>query len=106
MCWQKEKKTFSFFLPAFFLYFCDYEYRRFVNIDIFDFCNIKCHTEQIADLIDRYEGIKPGYHMNKKHWISVCFNKDVSDKMIKELVKQSYDIVVASLSKKEKAALD
>lgn len=78
----------------------------FVNIDIFDFCNIKCHTKQIADLIDRYEGIKPGYHMNKKHWISVCFNKDVSDKMIKELVKQSYDIVVASLSKKEKAALD
>ncbi len=72
----------------------------FVNIDVFDFCNIKCRTEQIEDLQERYEGIKPGYHMNKKHWISVYFGKDVPDKTIQELVKQSYDIVVDSLSKK------
>lgn len=78
----------------------------FVNIDVFDFCNIKCPTDQIADLQDRYEGVKPGYHMNKKHWISVCFNRDVPDKRIKELVKQSYDAVVASLSKKEREALN
>lgn len=77
----------------------------FVNIDVFDFCNIKCPTEQIEELQDRYEGIKPGYHMNKKHWISVYFNTDVPDRTIKELVRQSYDIVVASLSKKEKEAL-
>ena len=43
--------------------------------------------------------------MNKKHWISVYFNKDVSDKMIKDLVKQSYEIVVSSLPKKKKEAL-
>ncbi len=77
----------------------------FVNIDVFDFCNIKCDTEQSEDLQDKYEGIKPGYHMNKKHWISVYFNKDVSDKMIKDLVKQSYEIVVSSLPKKKKEAL-
>lgn len=77
----------------------------FVNIEVFDFCNIKCYTEQITGLQDSYEGIRPGYHMNKKHWISVYFGKDVSDKRIKELVKQSYDIVVASLPKKEKEAL-
>lgn len=77
----------------------------FVNIDVFDFCNIKCPTEQIEELQERYEGIKPGYHMNKKHWISVYFNTDVPDRTIRELVRQSYDIVVASLSKKEKEAL-
>lgn len=77
----------------------------FVNIDVFDFCNIKCSPEQIVNLQDRYEGIKPGYHMNKKHWISVCFHKDVPDKTIQELVKQSYERVVASLSTKEKEAL-
>lgn len=77
----------------------------FVNIDTFDFCNIKCKTEQIEELQDRYEGIRPGYHMNKKHWISVFFDNDVPDKTIKELVKQSYDIVVASLSGKEKEIL-
>lgn len=77
----------------------------FVNIDVFDFCNIKCHPEQTEELRDKYEGIRPGYHMNKKHWISVYFDSDVPDETIKELVKQSYVIVVASLSKKEKEAL-
>lgn len=77
----------------------------FANVDVFDFCDIKCNSEQIEDLQDRYEGIRPGYHMNKKYWISVYFDKDVPDKMIKDLVKQSYDIVVASLSKKGKEAL-
>lgn len=78
----------------------------FVNVDAFDFCNIKCNPDQIEVLQDQYDGIKPGYHMNKKYWISVYFNIDVSDKTIKELVKQSYDIVVGSLSKKEKEELD
>lgn len=77
----------------------------FVNIDVFDFCNLKCRPEQIEELRDNYEGIRPGYHMNKRHWVSVYFDSDVPDEMIKELVKQSYDIVVASLSKKEKEAL-
>lgn len=77
----------------------------FVNIDVFDFCNIKCDPEQIKALLAGYEGVKPGYHMNKKHWISLYFDKDVPDKTIKEQVKQAYDLVVASLSKKEKEAL-
>lgn len=77
----------------------------FVNIDVFDFCNIKCDPEHIEDLQERYEGVIPGYHMNKKHWISVYFDKDVPEKRIKELVKQSYERVAASLSKKEKESL-
>lgn len=77
----------------------------FVNIDVFDFCNIKCEPDRIEDLLDRYEGIKPAYHMSKKHWIRVYFDRDVPDKLIKELVKHSYDLVVASLPKKEKEKL-
>lgn len=77
----------------------------FVNIDVFDFCNIKCTPGEVEELQGRYKGITPGYHMNKKHWISVYFNKDVSDSMIKKLVKQSYDIVVSSLSKRKKELL-
>lgn len=77
----------------------------FVNIDQFDFCDIKCPSEQIAELEARYEGVKPGYHMNKQHWISVYFNRDVPDEKIKELVRQSYETVVAELPKKELARL-
>lgn len=77
----------------------------FVNVEVFDFCDIKCDPEQIEELQNRYEGIKPGYHMNKKHWISVYFDQDVPDETIRELVSQSYHMVAASLPKKEKEAL-
>ena len=43
--------------------------------------------------------------MNKKYWISVYFNQDVPDEKIKELVSNSYDIVVKSLTKKEREML-
>ena len=43
--------------------------------------------------------------MNKKYWISVYFNQDVSDDKIKELVSKYYDIVVKSLTKKERVSV-
>ena len=78
----------------------------FVNVEVFDFCDIKCAPEQIGELQERYDGIRPGYHMNKKHWISVCFNQDVPDSKILELVRQSYDIVAASFTRKQREELD
>ena len=57
----------------------------FVNIEIFDFCCIKCNPDESVELQTEYAGIKPGWHMNKKYWISVYFNQDVSDDKIKEL---------------------
>ena len=77
----------------------------FVNVAVFDFCCIKCNPDEMEELRATYTGIKPGWHMNKKHWISVYFNQDVPEKKIKELVKKSYDIVVKSLTKKEREAL-
>ena len=77
----------------------------FVNIEVFDFCCIKCNPEESSELQSGYAGIKPGWHMNKKYWISVYFNQDVSDAKIKELVRKSYDIVVKNLTKKERDML-
>jgi predicted DNA-binding protein (MmcQ/YjbR family) len=44
--------------------------------------------------------------MNKKHWINVYFNKEVSDKVIKDLLKNSYELVVASLTKRIRQDLE
>ena len=52
-----------------------------------------------------YMGVKPGWHMNKRHWISVYFNRDVSDEMVRKLVKKSYDMVVKCLNRKERERL-
>ena len=72
----------------------------FVNIDRFDFCNIRCETARIPGLRSEYESVRPGYHMNKQHWISVCFDSDVPDNVIRDLVRRSYESVVASLPRR------
>ena len=66
-----------------------------------DIINVKCEPDMVGLLTQTY-GFLPGYHMNKKYWISIYFNQDVPDNKIKELIKQSYDIVYQSLPKKEK----
>lgn len=73
----------------------------FVDIEKFEFCDLKCDPEKSAELQERYDGIAPGWHMNKKHWISVRFNSDVPDDVIKQLVTASYDLVLHDLPRKQ-----
>lgn len=63
--------------------------------------NLKCNPEKAELLRAEFDAIKPGYHMNKKHWNTVIINADVSDKIILELINHSYETVVKSLPKKE-----
>ena len=57
--------------------------------------NLKCDPERALDLRDEYASIKPGYHMNKRHWNSVYLDGSIPDKMILELVRHSFDCVTA-----------
>jgi predicted DNA-binding protein (MmcQ/YjbR family) len=68
--------------------------------------NLKCDPEKAIELRERYDGIQPGYHMNKKHWNSVYLNGSVDDNLIKELIVNSYDLVVKSLPKKLRYELE
>jgi predicted DNA-binding protein (MmcQ/YjbR family) len=67
--------------------------------------NLKCDPERAQELRAEYEAIIPGWHMSKIHWNTVSFNSDVSDKMIRELIDHSYELVFKSLSKKVKAEI-
>ena len=62
--------------------------------------NLKCDPDYALELRAQYEAVQPGFHMNKKHWNSVYFHQDLSDKEILKLIKHSYDLVVKSLPKK------
>lgn len=71
-----------------------------MDVDDFQFINLKCDPEKALELRETYNGIKPGYHMSKVHWNSVYVNSDVSHELIIELIDQSYDLIVSSLTKK------
>lgn len=67
--------------------------------------NLKCDPDRALELREEYEGIKGGYHMNKKHWNTVTLDADVSDEVITELIDHSYDLVVSKLRKVDKEEL-
>jgi predicted DNA-binding protein (MmcQ/YjbR family) len=69
-------------------------------IDAFVTVNLKCDPERAIELRERYEGIIPGYHMNKQHWNTVDVTGSVPHKLLLELVDHSYDLIRASLPKK------
>src|SRR5690554_5955443 len=63
-------------------------------------CNLKCNPERALELRVGFSGIIPGYHMSKKHWNTIMFDEDVPDALINDLIDHSYDLVLASFSKK------
>jgi predicted DNA-binding protein (MmcQ/YjbR family) len=67
--------------------------------------NLKCDPEKAQELRANYDAIEPGFHMSKTHWNTVRFNADVPDKMMCQLIDDSYALVVKSLTKKAQAEL-
>lgn len=70
------------------------------GLDAFDGVNLKCDPERAIELRERYEGITPGYHMNKQHWNTVATDGRVGDALLRELTDHSYALVSASLPRK------
>lgn len=69
------------------------------------FINLKCDPEQSLELRAQYEEVTPGYHMNKKHWISVEYTGAIPKREIYQWIDNSYNLIVARLTKAQKAQL-
>ncbi|MEP6602687.1 MAG: MmcQ/YjbR family DNA-binding protein [Spartobacteria bacterium] len=61
--------------------------------------NLKCDPDLALELRDRFEQVRPGYHMNKKHWNTVELDSGISDAELRKMIDHSYDLVVNSLPK-------
>ena len=65
--------------------------------------NLKCDPDLALDLRDRYEQVRPGYHMNKKHWNTVEIDTGIPDVELRKMIDHSYELVVKSLPKPARA---
>ncbi|MGY1823022.1 MmcQ/YjbR family DNA-binding protein [Geodermatophilus sp. SYSU D00079] len=58
---------------------------------------VKCEPEVAAELIAAHPHISPGYHMDKRHWLSVWAGANVAEDLVRDLVENSYRLVAAAL---------
>jgi predicted DNA-binding protein (MmcQ/YjbR family) len=64
--------------------------------------NLKCDPDLALELRDRYEHVRPGYHMNKKHWNTVELEAGIPDAEMRKMIDHSYDLVVSALPRTER----
>ncbi|MEW2081203.1 MmcQ/YjbR family DNA-binding protein [Streptomyces sp. NPDC005283] len=67
--------------------------------------NLKCEPDIAVQLRADHAAIAPGYHMNKRHWNTVTVDQ-LPDRMVRELIEDSYDLVVAGLPRADRLRLD
>lgn len=69
-------------------------------------CNIKAKPEDVLEYIATYSFVNPGYHMNKKHWITVQLNETKNLNLIKTWIANSYNLVYKGLTVKQKLEIE
>jgi predicted DNA-binding protein (MmcQ/YjbR family) len=59
--------------------------------------NLKCAPPHGAALVRDHDEITPGWHMNKRHWITLTPGDGIDETLVEDLVANAYDLVVAGL---------
>jgi predicted DNA-binding protein (MmcQ/YjbR family) len=75
------------------------------DVDQFESINLKVDPEQGVLLQEEYAAVQPGYHMNKKHWITVVMDGSIPNRLLEQWIDNSYNLVVSGLTKKQQIAL-
>lgn len=68
--------------------------------------NLKCDPNEALILRDIFEAVKPGYHMNKRHWNTVILDGSVPRGEIERMIDRSYALVVKKLRRDQRQALE
>lgn len=69
------------------------------------YVTLKAVPEEGEALREQHAFIREGYYMNKRHWITVDFERDTPGDLVESLVGDSYDLVASKLSKRMRTEL-
>lgn len=67
--------------------------------------NLKCDPDDAEVLRSIFKAVKPGYHMNKRHWNSVYLDGSIPEGAVCQMIDDSYNLVVKGLKKSEREKL-
>lgn len=68
--------------------------------------NLKCDPLEALQLRDIFESVRPGYHMNKKHWNTLLLNGELPEGEIQRQIDNSYALVVRGLTRSQRQRLE
>ena len=72
------------------------------GVDRGDSINLKAEPQDVTGLVDTYDAVSRGYHMNKKHWVTVRLDDSLPPGLLAELIEDSYDLVVDRLPARDR----
>src|SRR5438309_692059 len=61
--------------------------------------SVKCEPDLAEQLRETYAAVTPGYHLNKRHWNTVAVDGSLDDELVRDMIEDSYDLVVSRLSR-------
>lgn len=64
---------------------------------------VKCEPDFAAALVQQHDAITPGYHMNKRHWITIALDGQLPADLIGDLIEGSYELVAPSPARRVRA---
>ncbi len=67
--------------------------------------SLKCEPSLAVQLREIHAAIRPGYHLNKQHWNTVTLDGSIPDRMVRDMIEDSYDLVVSRLPQSRRRAL-
>jgi len=67
--------------------------------------NAKSDPQKAIAWREAYSAITPGYHMNKTHWNTVICDGSVPNKVIKQCIEDSYQLICKGLPAKTRKSL-
>ena len=67
--------------------------------------SVKCEPDLAVGLRESYPAIRPGYHLNKRHWNTITLDGSLPDQLVRDLIEDSYDLVVCALPKRVREQL-
>jgi len=67
--------------------------------------NLKCDPDLVLELRARYPAVRPGYHQDKRHWNTVELDGSIPESELREMIEQSYELVVSRLPRADRARL-
>jgi predicted DNA-binding protein (MmcQ/YjbR family) len=67
--------------------------------------SLKCEPALATALRETHAAVIPGYHLNKTHWNTVILDGSLPEETVRDMIEDSYDIVVSKLPRADRRAL-